>query len=499
MQLVTGQAARRVSLASLAPVVQAIGVGLGPDKRRCLYSSGGAVEALQNGRDIARFSSTEDGALSVMPRILNEILNTAERELGDGTSRLALLIYAMFKEAVLSVERGVNRQRLAERLRTETQSYCDEIKRSADMSPCLESVGVTAGADGNVSKALAELAGKIGCEGTIEVTIGGDEAVTAHTEDGLVVEASAVLPGMQVTTLSSAHVLVANEIIDDFGRLVPILELFASHGKALLIVARDVTGAALQTLAANRSVSNLRVAAFRPTAVSLEAAEILRDLAVATNAQLICSEEGTSLSNLRPSMLGQAAEFRYMDGRLLLSGPAGDPDAVADRCRMLRADAERKRYLSLDRERLERRAARLGGHFGELRIGSRGLSDAAASQAVARRAAAAVLSAARGGVIVGGTKGLAKIANRLSPPQGDVATAARRCLFAGIQSLDEQIQRNRIGEVTASRDPARAVAQIAGIDADSSIQDPCVLLSQIFSRAASASAVFILSDTLLSR
>lgn len=498
MQLFTGNNARSISLASLAPMIQAIGAGFGPSKRACFHTSDGVVNQLRSGKDIARFSAPDVGMMSLLPKLMNDVLSTADRDLGDGTSRLAILAFGIYREAALAVERGIEGRRIADELKKIVLQFCEEIDRSGNRAPCLNSVGLTAGVNADVAKTIADMTNAIGPEGIIEVVSGDDGRVSSHIENGFSLEAIPVLPSMQVMTLSSVHVLVANEIIDDFGGLVKILELFATHGKALLIIARDVTGTALQTLAANRGVANLRVSAFKPTDVGMEAAEVLRDIAVATGAQLICTDEGTNLSALRPTMLGTAAEFRYADGRLILPKPGGDIDEVESRCRMLRARALRKQYLSLDRERLERRAARLGGRYGELRIGS-GYEDIDVVKAGARRASASVLSAAKGGTIMGGTKGLARIAQNLAVPETEAATMAKRSLLAGIQALDDQLAVNRHHESGRVRDPFKAILELASSPIDPTIQDPCLLTSQILSRAASAAAAFISSGALLSR
>ena len=65
----------------------------------------------------------------------------------------------------------------------------------------------------------------------------------------------------------SGTVTFADERIDDLGPLLPLLEGFATRGKALVVVAREVTGPALHTLVRNHRENGLRAAALRPAAV----------------------------------------------------------------------------------------------------------------------------------------------------------------------------------------------------------------------------------------
>src|SRR5258707_14073641 len=69
-------------------------------------------------------------------------------------------------------------------------------------------------------------------------------------------------------------------------------------------------------------------------------------------------------------MLGRAARFSFSHGRALLEVPAGASAAIENRRRLLMAEADRQKYLSLDKERLGRRAARVRGRLGGLYLGA---------------------------------------------------------------------------------------------------------------------------------
>src|SRR5690606_34936528 len=138
---------------------------------------------------------------------------------------------------------------------------------------------------------------------------------------------------------------------------------------------------------------HVAVVAFKPRAVSQEAADVLEDAAVAAGAQFICSLQGTTLSMLRPGMLGRVGAFRFGKGRVQLCKPAGSVEACVDRARTLVAEANRKRYLSLDRERLMVRAARLQRNFAELRLARSDSRQADAALVQVRRAISSTMSA----------------------------------------------------------------------------------------------------------
>jgi chaperonin GroEL (HSP60 family) len=495
MRVIVGQPARQLLVESLLPMARAIAAGIGPDGRACLAGEGNRVDRLATGAEIARRIGDGQGAGALAPHMLREALVTAERDLGDGTSRIALLATAMFREATRAVAGGIGPHALADALLAEVELFNRVLRERRLDTPSIAAVCRSAGVAEDLAGRIAELAEGLGPGGSLEVVDGREPGVTTVTGEGFVFDAEPVSAALQPVPLDPVYLLVANEIVDDLAFLLPVLEGFATRGRALLIVARDVTGPALQTLVHNRLKSVLRVAALKPAAAGEEAAETLQDLAVATGATLICSSEGTALSAVRPAMLGRADGFSFAAGRARLTGPAGAAEAVSGRQRLLAAEAERKRYLSLDRERLLRRAGRLVGRWGELRIGGKNERETAGLVASARRAAASARSALDGGVIAGGAHGLAVAladAGDATSPKG----AAVRCLQSGVAALHRAIAANGGAPLSIADAPA-VIAGLRGIEPDPKVQDPLSLTTSILSRAASLAAVLVRADTLL--
>ncbi|CAH2396532.1 TCP-1/cpn60 chaperonin family protein [Mesorhizobium ventifaucium] len=494
MRFVSGAAAHQMSLKAMGPIMHAIGAGFGPNKRARLFSGGNVVTELATGFDVARFMVPDHGSGRAVPRMLAELLHSADRDLGDGTTRLAVLTHAMFREAVQAVEAGIDSRQLGHALRGIVESFASNLASQANSEPSLIAVARTAGADVELAGLIGKAAASVGAGGLIEVSKGGDVRPQLQFHDCFLLEAEPVLGEMAGCEFSNAYLLVANEIIDDFGHLVPLLEAFASHGKCLVILARDVTGLARQTLAVNRASPDLAVVAFRPRAVGQEAADVLEDVSIATSAELVCSLQGSSLSSLRPAMLGRAGGFRYSAGRIHLRNPAGSAEACTARNRALVAEANRKRLLSLDRERLVRRAAWLRRSFAELLLAQFGSRESETMLSQARRAVSSTMSALEGGTIVGGASSWARAVPDADSPE---ARAARRCLMAGIVSLHERIVYNRSGASGSTRDVLAAGAMLASLPVDVEIQDPLLLTTRIFERAASAAEAFLGGDAIL--
>lgn len=494
MRFVSGAAAHQMSLEAMGPIMHAIGAGLGPDKRARLFSSGNSVTELSSGFDVARFMVPDQGTGRAVPRMLAELLHSADRDLGDGTTRLAVLTHAMFQEAVLASESGTDSRRLGHALRAMVRSFTTNLAGRANFQPDLAAVARTAGADAELADLIDRAATKVGAGGLIEVSKGDCAHPQLQFHDCFLLEAEPVLAETAGREFGDAYVLAANEIIDDFGHLVPLLEAFASHGKSLVILARDITGAARQTLAANRTSPHVAVVAYRPRAVAQEAADILEDVATATGGQLVCGLRGTTLASLRPAALGRIGGFRYVADRAHFYAPAGATQVCRDRSRALAAEADRKRLLSLDRERLLRRAARLKGSFAELQLARSDAREFEAKFNRVRRVISSTMSALEGGAVAGGASAWASAVPGAESPDD---TAARRCLMAGIVRLHEHIVSNRSASCDPTRDVLATGAMLASLPVNGEIQDPLLLTTRIFERAASAAEAFLGGDAIL--
>ena len=438
---------------SLRPALRAIGLSLGPDARTVLFGSGGQspIGRATTGFAIARAMPIPSGPMGVAPRLLNETLFAADRDFGDGTARLALIAGACFSAGAREVVAGIPLRPLCESIASLTQEIASQVGEEGAAQVDLLQIARSAGAAPALAGQLADLVAQLGGDAVFDVKENNGRGIEVTRSPGFVLDAKPLGSG-SLSALSSVSVLVADEIIHDFGVLAPVLEGFAHKRKSLVIAARDIAGTALSTLRQNQQAEIVTVAALQPADAGQRAADCLEDLAIATGATLIADRFGTKLERVRPAMLGQASGFRFAGGMATFLEPKGEAQDIAFRRRLLAASAEKARHLSYDREHFERRRARLGGQWCELRVAGDSSHETDAMIKTTRAAVSAMQSAMQDGAVSGGGALYGKLAIRLA--KGDssaVAAAAERAVARGLMAIPQHLVANQGSATDAAR------------------------------------------------
>jgi chaperonin GroEL len=497
--IMTGAAARELVVKSLAQSARAIGASLGPLGRGLMYGGGsGGPRHASGGLAIARQIAQENGAWSVAPRILRDALWEAQRDLGDGTARTACIAVAAHAVAAARVAQGVSPVLLGNAIRRISEKLPGMLDAQRCPAPGALAIARAACGDEEVAEAVARISASLSETGAVDVSEGWRPGVRFEQFEGycLDVKPDAIGAGRAEQgvrlEMDTVHVLVVNEVLDDFGPLARILEQFVSRSKSLVVVARGIEGAARATLVANRAGLRMHVLGLVPADAGLHAMKVLEDLCAVTGATLVSEETGVSIAGVRPTMLGRAVHLIVDGARAIFVDPAGPEQDIAARRALILAEADAQRYVSLDRERLLRRAARLGCGWGEVRVGGHTAWETGQRVDGARAALAAVRAAAQQGVVAGGGQALDALADALPHALRnefpDMALPVRRAaldaVMSGCRAVAAQIARN-------------AGVEAISLSIPSDVVDPLSTTLSIVRRAFSVAATLLTIEVLI--
>ncbi|MGH6882466.1 TCP-1/cpn60 chaperonin family protein [Hypericibacter sp.] len=498
---------------------RAIAPSLGPKGRTVLLHRPPAPPVLlTHGYDIAReVAASCHGPEAHGARILKETLFEVDRDFGDGTSAVALMMASIVSAAVPLAQAGLDMGDVADallELAPDLQNKIQSYRIDARLDEIALAVARTAARDEEIANRIGALFLELGGETVIQVQEGEGRDIESDIRPGTTIEAALVSRHLSDDSdriqvrLKDPYILIADEEISDFGSLLPVLEGFATKQKSLLIVARDMTGVALQALVRNKTEAGLRVAALKIGSVAERGYDALEDLAIATGAELLSDRFGTDLRKMRPQMLGRAEEVKVEQNFTTVLGGAARGNALETRRKEIRQRIAGERYLSYDREQLELRLARLSRGFARLHIG--GITSADRSiRLMAARKAVAGLQAAQGGVVPGGgTVFLHLAASLASGPSDDGARqAARRLARNALRQIPATMIGNAgedppvwLGRLEGAKKPADGLdleTMIFGDLRRAGILDPASVLGVTIERAFSAAATVLRADLLI--
>lgn len=481
MTCVLGREALRGTLrTTLGPVIHAIGASIGPDGCGTLYHSGARVGQALSGVEIARRCCAEGGAGGMAQVLLREALVQVDKDLGDGTARLAVMIGAALETGQRILAAGIEPAMLSARiaaLRHEIDAAFASVTRD-DIGPT--GLMAASGLPGPLCETLAEAIAAAGEDGHVELIRGHEPGTAMQAHRGYVFD-SVALEQTPLEAMDNVSIIVADDIISDFRTLAPVIEGFAQRHKALIIAARGIEGAALALLEQNRKASVLTVTAMKPVDAGPRAAILLEDLAIATGAQLVAERTGLTMSGFKPAMLGRAARYTRKGSRVTLTGAGGVREAIDMRLHEIAADIAASRHLSLDLEHARRRHARMNGKWVELALNEGHEAATNALIDTARRTLASLAHARRRGVLAGGGAGLAAVADVLLAPRPADPTerAALAVIAAALRAPARHILRNAGQEDSALQDLARGPAGVG------TVYDPASLSRNLLDQALS--------------
>jgi chaperonin GroEL len=202
--------------------------------------------------------------------------------------------------------------------------------------------------------------------------------------------------------LEEPWVLITDMEIERPGQLVGLLAQIAKGDKRpLVVIAREVKGAALATLVVNHQKKVVPGLGINFKLI-FQIAETLEDMALMTGGRFLSKEASHRLEDASLADLGRARRVIAGRDQFTIVGGHGDREAVRKRARDLRAQLSRGAYEKEHESQLRKRLGLLAGGIGILKFGSNSEQERKAKRAEIESVLAVLSSAMQGGVVPGG-------------------------------------------------------------------------------------------------
>ncbi len=421
-------AARTSMLRGVDKLTDAVKATLGPRGRNVVLAKKfGGPTVTNDGVTIAREIELENAGENLGAQLVKTAATKTSDVAGDGTTTATVLAQAMIAEGLRNVTAGAHPMALrsgigkaADRVNEILAERATPVAGDRDR---IAQVGAIASRDQAIGSLLGEALEKVGADGVVTVEESNGTAIELEFTDGMQFDKGFVSPHFITdpesgeAVLENAKILLVREKVSALADLLPLLEKVLEAQTPLLIIAEDVEGEALSTLAVNALRKTIKVVAVKAPYFGDRRKAFMQDLAIVTGAEVVSAEVGLKLSEVGTDVLGTARRVVVDKDTTTVVDGGGDPAAVGDRSSQIRREIE-DTDSDWDREKLQERLAKLGGGVAVVKVGAATETEVKERKHRVEDAVAATKAAVAEGIIPGGGSALVHAAAELADGLG---------------------------------------------------------------------------------
>jgi len=331
----------------------------------------------KDGVTVARSISLEDPIENMGAQIVKEAASRTATMAGDGTSTATILAQAILTQGIKNVVAGANRIDIKRGIDMATKAIVAEIKKMAiPVGDNVRNIAlISANGDDEVADLITEAIEKVTKDGLVIVEDSRNATSEVSVIEGMTFDRGWLnhyfinTPEAGTCEFNNPLILLVDYIIEEFAPMIPILRKIQMEypERPILIVAEDVRGNALSTLALNVNKTGLRVCAVQSPDFGDTRKEVLKDLAALTMATIITKDAGMTLGNIDVTVCGTCEKIRVSQWETTIFGGAGRGGELEARLGLMKTQMEQANENAI--AKLKDRFARLTGLIGVIHIG----------------------------------------------------------------------------------------------------------------------------------
>jgi chaperonin GroEL len=204
------------------------------------------------------------------------------------------------------------------------------------------------------------------------------------------------------SVIEDPYILVTDQKLSSVNDVLPWLEKQLQVSKDLLIIAEDVDGEALATLAVNKLRGAINVVAVKAPGFGDRRKENLGDIAAFTGATLISGELNRNLDDtVTVEDFGRVRRVVVTKEDCALIEGGGTEESVVERTQMIRGQLNNA-TSDWDKEKLEERIGRLSGSVAIIKVGAATEVELTEKKHRVEDALSATRAAVDEGIVAGG-------------------------------------------------------------------------------------------------
>ncbi len=378
-QLLFEEDARHALMRGIDALADAVKITLGPKGRNVVLDKKfGAPSITNDGVTIAKDIELDEPFENIGAQLAKEIASKTNDIAGDGTTTATVLGQAIVQEGLKNVAAGANPMALKRGIEAAGQAVVAQLKKNAKPVTTREQsaqVASISAADSAIGALIGEVMEKVGKDGVVTVEESKGIATEVEYVEGMAFDRGYISPYFVTNSekmeadLDDPYILITDKKISAVTDILPMLERLLQVSKNLLIIADDIDGEALATLAVNKLRGTINVIGVKAPGFGDRRKENLGDIAALTGATLISEELGRKLDSVQVEDLGRARRVIVAkENTTLIEGKGASKD-VDGRVRQIKNQLETT-TSDWDREKLQERLGKLAGSVAVIKVGA---------------------------------------------------------------------------------------------------------------------------------
>lgn len=360
-------------------LANAVGVTLGPKGRNVVIDTYGAPSVTKDGVTVAREIVLPDPIQRLGANIVKQAAQKTAQTAGDGTTTATVFAQALTNNGVALIEQGISPieiKRTYEHCALLALEHILSTSKPVTLDNIRQIATISANNDVTIGDLIHQGFSFVGLDGTLAVDDSKTDRTYVQTVEGTTFNTGVTSPyfytdpAKQELLYEDPLILITDKKIRSTQELVPALEISAQKNRPLIIIADEVEAQAMSLLVVNRLRLGLKIAAIKAPGFGERRTDLLKDLAILTNATFITDAENHRLENLRPEQLGTTKRIISTKDSTTLISPQGNATLIAQRIEELKtllSDPTLKPYAI---EKTQERLSNLQGKVAVLYIGA---------------------------------------------------------------------------------------------------------------------------------
>lgn len=508
--------ARAKMQAGVDKLANTVKTTIGPKGRNVVIEqSYGAPTITNDGVTIAKSIELEDHFEDMGAKLVAEVASKTNDIAGDGTTTATVLTQAIINEGLKNVTAGANPVGVRRGIELATDAA---VKSLHDMSKTVSTkeeiaqISSISAANPEVGELIAEAMEKVGNDGVITIEESKGIETTLDVVEGMQFDRGYMSQYMVTDTdkmeasLDNPYILITDKKIANIQEILPMLQSVVEQGRALLIIADDITGEALPTLVLNKMRGTFNVVAVKAPGFGDRRKAQLEDIAILTGGTVITEDLGLNLKDVTIAQLGQAAKVTVSKDNTTIVEGAGNKDAIAERVNLIKGQIA-ETTSDFDREKLQERLAKLAGGVAVINVGAATETELKERKYRIEDALNATRAAVEEGFVAGGGTALVNAIPAVAAlsEDGDVQTGiniVRRALEEPVRQIAENAGLEGSVIVNQLKAEKPGIGYNAATDewvdmVAAGIVDPTKVTRSALQNAASVSALLLTTEAVV--